>query len=100
MSLENRKRCLFDLKDIGYQVGSGFMVGSPWQTAENLLQDLRFLQKLQPDMIGIGPYITHEQTPFKDYASGTLKQTLRMLSILRLLFPLCFATVNNGFGYH
>ena len=61
MSLENRKRCLFDLKDIGYQVGSGFMVGSPWQTAENLLQDLRFLQKLQPDMIGIGPYITHEQ---------------------------------------
>ena len=98
MSLENRKRCLFDLKDIGYQVGSGFMVGSPWQTAENLLQDLRFLQELQPDMIGIGPYITHEQTPFKDYASGTLKQTLRMLSILRLLFPYALLPSTTALG--
>lgn len=98
MSLENRKRCLFDLKDIGYQVGSGFMVGSPWQTAENLLQDLRFLQKLQPNMIGIGPYITHEQTPFKDYASGTLKQTLRMLSILRLLFPYALLPSTTALG--
>ena len=66
MSLENRKRCLFDLKEIGYQVGSGFMVGSPYQTPQTLLRDLRFLQKLQPDMIGIGPYITHEHTPFKN----------------------------------
>ena len=71
MSLANRKRCLFDLKEIGYQVGSGFMVGSPYQTPQNLLADLRFLQKLQPDMIGIGPYITHEQTPFADKKSGT-----------------------------
>lgn len=64
MSLANRKRCLFDLKEIGYQVGSGFMVGSPYQTTDNLIEDLRFLQSLKPDMIGIGPYITHEQTPF------------------------------------
>ena len=55
MSLENRKRCLFDLKKIGYQVGSGFMVGSPFQTMENIISDLRFLQELEPDMIGIGP---------------------------------------------
>jgi len=63
MSLENRKRCLYDLKEIGFQVGSGFMVGSPYQTTENLIADLRFLQRLQPDMIGIGPYITHKDTP-------------------------------------
>jgi len=60
MSLENRKRCLYDLKEIGYQVGSGFMVGSPGQTVSNLLEDLQFLQELQPDMIGIGPYICTE----------------------------------------
>lgn len=87
MSLANRKRCLFYLKEIGYQVGSGFMVGSPGQTAATLLQDIRFLQELQPDMIGIGPYINHPDTPFKDEPSGTLQQTLRLLSLLRLLFP-------------
>lgn len=62
MSLANRKRCLFDLKDIGYQVGAGFMVGSPWQTPKELVADLRFLQELQPDMIGIGPFIPHHET--------------------------------------
>ena len=61
MSLKNRKRCLYDLKEIGYQVGSGFMVGSPYQTTENIVADIRFLQELQPDMIGIGPYIKHEK---------------------------------------
>lgn len=98
MSLENRKRCLFDLKEIGYQVGSGFMVGSPYQTPQNLVSDLRFLQKLQPDMIGIGPYITHEHTPFKDMASGTLEQTLRLLSILRLLFPYALLPSTTALG--
>ena len=87
MSPENRKRCLFDLKDIGFQVGSGFMVGSPFQTTENLIADLRFLQELSPDMIGIGPYITHAATPFSDFESGSLALTLRMLAILRLMFP-------------
>lgn len=87
MNLANRKRCLYDLKAIGYQVGSGFMVGSPYQTPENLLADLRFLQALQPDMIGIGPYITHAQTPFAHEASGTAEQTLRLLAMLRLMFP-------------
>ena len=98
MSLENRKRCLFDLKEIGYQVGSGFMVGSPYQTPQSLLSDLRFLQQLEPDMIGIGPYITHEHTPFKDKASGTLEQTLRLLSMLRLLFPYALLPATTALG--
>ena len=98
MSLINRKRCLFDLKKIGYQVGSGFMVGSPYQTAENIVSDLRFLQKLEPDMIGIGPYITHEHTPFKDKPSGTLEQTLRLLSILRLMFPYALLPATTALG--
>lgn len=98
MSLANRKRCLFDLKDIGYQVGSGFMVGSPYQTPQNLLSDLRFLQQLEPDMIGIGPYITHEHTPFRDKPSGSLEQTLRLLSILRLLFPYALLPATTALG--
>ena len=87
MSLENRKRCLWDLKSIGYQVGSGFMVGSPGQTLDNLVSDLRFLQKLQPDMIGIGPFIPQSDTPFGDQKQGELKRTLNLLAILRLMFP-------------
>ena len=98
MSLANRKRCLFDLKEIGYQVGSGFMVGSPYQTPANLLADLRFLQELEPDMIGIGPYITHEQTPFADKKSGTAQQTLRLLSILRLMFPYALLPATTALG--
>lgn len=98
MSLANRKRCLFDLKEIGYQVGSGFMVGSPYQTTQNLLSDLRFLQQLEPDMIGIGPYITHEHTPFKNQPSGTLEQTLRLLSLLRLLFPYALLPATTALG--
>lgn len=85
-SLAHRKECLFNLKEIGYEVGSGFMVGSPFQTVDNLVADLRFLQELQPDMIGIGPFITHSDTPFCKFPSGSLALTLRMISTLRLLF--------------
>lgn len=98
MSLANRKRCLFDLKEIGYQVGAGFMVGSPWQTPKELVADLRFLQQLQPDMIGIGPFIPHHETPFADEQSGTLELTLRMLSILRLLFPYVLLPATTALG--
>ena len=98
MSCDNRKRCLYDLKEIGYQVGSGFMVGSPFQTTENLISDLRFLQDLKPDMIGIGPYITHEQTPFAKYESGNLELTLRMISVLRLLFPYALIPSTTALG--
>ncbi|MGM9552324.1 MAG: [FeFe] hydrogenase H-cluster radical SAM maturase HydE [Clostridia bacterium] len=98
MSLDVRKRCLYDLKDIGYQVGSGFMVGSPFQTTENLVSDLRFLQDLSPDMIGIGPYITHKETPFAEYESGKLELTLRMVAILRLLFPYALIPATTALG--
>lgn len=98
MSLENRKKCLFDLKSIGYQVGSGFMVGSPFQTLENILSDLRFLQELKPDMIGIGPYITHKDTPFKNYPSGSFELTLRLVSILRLMFPYALLPSTTALG--
>lgn len=98
MSIENRKRCLRDLKEIGYQVGSGFMVGSPYQTTDNLIADLRFLQELQPDMIGIGPYITHRDTSFKDEKSGSVELTLRMLSILRLMFPYALLPSTTALG--
>lgn len=87
MSLENRKRCLFDLKEIGYQTGSGFMVGSPFQTTENIISDLRFLQKLKPHMIGIGPFIRHPKTPFAQFENGSVSLVLRLVAVLRLMFP-------------
>lgn len=98
MSLENRKKCLFTLKEIGYQVGSGFMVGSPYQTLENLVSDLRFLQELKPDMIGIGPYITHAETPFANFPSGTLHLTLRLVAVLRLMFPDALIPATTALG--
>ena len=98
LSLANRKRCLFDLKEIGYQVGSGFMVGSPYQTTDCLIEDLRFLQQLQPDMIGIGPYITHRETPFAAFPSGSVELTLRLLAILRLMFPYALLPATTALG--
>lgn len=98
MTLDNRKKCLYTLKELGYQVGSGFMVGSPFQTTENLVADLRFLQELSPDMIGIGPYITHKQTPFADYKSGSAALTIRMISILRLMFPYALIPSTTALG--
>jgi biotin synthase len=87
MSLETRKKRLWNLKKIGYQVGSGFMVGSPYQTTANIISDLRFLQELRPAMIGIGPYISHRDTPFRDFPSGTAELSLRLVSMLRLMHP-------------
>jgi len=98
MSFENRLRCLQDLKALGYQVGSGFMVGSPYQTPLHLVADLRFLQKLQPDMIGIGPFIPHHQTPFAKEKQGDLHLTLRMLAILRLMFPKALLPSTTALG--
>ena len=98
MSLDNRKRCLFDLKEIGYQVGSGFMVGSPYQTTDNLISDLKFLKQLGPHMIGIGPYITHADTPFKEFKSGSLELCLRLISILRLMFPEALIPATTALG--
>jgi biotin synthase len=98
MSLDKRKRCLYQLKELGYQVGSGFMVGAPYQTTEHIISDLRFLQQLQPQMIGIGPFIPHHNTPFKDMPNGTLQLTLRLLGILRLLFPTVLLPATTALG--
>ncbi len=96
--LETRIKCLYDLKELGYQVGSGFMVGSPYQTSENIIKDLRFLQELSPDMIGIGPYIPHKQTPFAKESQGDFALSLRMVSILRLMFPKCLIPSTTALG--
>lgn len=86
-TLENRIRCLYDLKDIGYQVGAGMMLQAPYQTTDDLLDDLQFLKQLDPHMIGIGPFIPHHQTPFKDFPQGDLETTLFFIGVLRLMFP-------------
>ncbi len=98
MSFDNRVRCLYDLKDIGYQVGAGIMVGSPYQTYSNLLKDLRFLQKLNPDMIGIGPYLVHHETPFCHKKNGSLLLTLRLLAMIRLMLPHVLLPATTALG--
>jgi len=98
MNLENRKRCLWDLKQIGFQVGSGFMVGAPFQTTEHLIEDLRFLEELQPDMIGIGPFISHKNTPFCNYTNGDFHKCLRLIAILRLMFPHALLPATTALG--
>jgi biotin synthase len=98
MSLKNRKECLFTLKRLGYQVGAGFMVGVPYQTTEHLIADLRFLQELQPEMIGIGPFIPHHMTQFADEKAGTVELTLRLLGIIRLMFPKVLLPATTALG--
>ena len=98
MSYDNRVRCLYNLKSLGYQVGSGFMVGSPYQTSVNLAEDLHFLAKLQPQMIGIGPYVPHKETPFAKMEQGTVRQTLVMISMLRLMFPKALIPSTTSLG--
>ena len=87
MSLSNRKQCLYALKAIGYQVGAGFMVGSPGQTYETLAEDLVFLKELAPQMVGIGPFIPQKDTPFGNHPAGSLELTLTLLALIRLLLP-------------
>ena len=85
MSLSHRKDCLWQLKKIGYQVGCGFMVGSPGQTVETLAEDFMFIHEMHPEMVGIGPFIPHQDTPFANEPPGTLEQTLFLLSLLRIM---------------
>lgn len=98
LSLENRKQCLWNLKEIGYQVGCGMMVGSPGQKPEYLVEDLLFMHELQPHMIGIGPFIAHKDTPFAGQKSGTLDDTLHLLGILRLMFPHALIPATTALG--
>lgn len=98
LSARYRQRCLHNLKEIGYQVGAGFMVGSPYQTLDLLVEDLFFLKELAPHMIGIGPFIPHQDTPFKNEPQGTLSLTLFMLGILRLMFPNVLLPATTALG--
>lgn len=87
LTARNRQNCLYALKKIGYQVGTGFMVGSPYQTSACLAQDMLFLKELNPQMVGIGPFIPHHDTRFADFSAGTLELTLFMLGLIRLMLP-------------
>jgi biotin synthase len=98
LSGAHRKQCLYDLKEIGYQVGCGIMVGSPYQTKEHIIRDIRFMQELRPHMIGIGPFIPHRDTPFSGEAAGTLTDTLHLLAILRLTFPQVLLPATTALG--
>ena len=98
LSCEHRKMCLRSLKEIGFQTGCGMMVGSPYQTPEDYLADFRFMQELQPQMIGIGPFIPHKDTPFRDQTAGTLEDTLHLLALLRLAFPHVLLPATTALG--
>ena len=98
LSAENRQQCLYNLKKIGFQTGAGFMVGSPYQTVENIADDLLFLKKLDPEMIGIGPFIPHQETPFADMKAGTLELTLFLLSMIRLMLPEVLLPATTALG--
>ena len=98
MSWERRMRCLRDLREIGYQVGAGFMVGSPYQTVKHLAQEMRFVEEFKPDMCGIGPFIPHHDTPFANEPAGTLELTCYLLSIIRLIYPPILLPATTALG--
>jgi biotin synthase len=98
MSFEKRMECLYNLKSIGYQVGAGFMVGSPYQTVDTLAKDLEFIQDFSPNMCGIGPFIAHHATPFASFESGTLEKTLLMLAMVRMIHPHVLLPATTALG--
>lgn len=98
MMFKNRRRCLYDLKKLGYQTGCGFMVGSPGQTAESLAEDLLFIKELNPEMVGIGPFIPQHDTPFGKERAGTLELTLFMLGLIRLMIPNVLLPATTALG--
>ncbi len=98
MSFDNRRECLKNLKEIGYQVGAGFMVGSPTQTNEDLVEDLIYLKELDPHMIGIGPYLCHEDTELRGNESGTLSESLIMVALVRLILPKVLLPATTALG--
>ncbi len=98
MSFETRMECLKNLKEIGFQTGCGFMVGSPFQTTRNIAKDLKFIEEFAPQMCGIGPFIPHEDTPFKNYSPGTAEMTCYLLSIIRLIHPKILLPATTALG--
>ena len=98
MSGAERKMCLYNLKKIGFQVGCGIMVGTPGQTLDHIYEDVVFMMALKPHMIGIGPFIPHKDTPFRDEPEGSVELTLRLLAVLRLLFPKVLLPATTALG--
>lgn len=98
LTLENRKHCLYDLKDIGFQVGCGMMIGSPYQSEEQLVEDMLFLQEFRPHMVGMGPFISHKDTPFKGEKNGSVEQTIFILSLVRLMLPESLLPATTALG--
>ncbi len=98
LSFENRMNCLKKLKEIGFQTGCGFMVGSPFQTSAHLAKDLKFIEEFKPEMCGIGPFIPHKDTVFRDYPAGTLELTCYLLSIIRLISPNILLPATTALG--
>jgi len=98
MGIASRRECLYNLKEIGFQTGAGFMVGSPFQTAENIAEDLVFLKELSPHMVGIGPFIPQKDTPFAGYDAGTVELTTTLLAIIRLLLPMALIPSTTALG--
>lgn len=98
MSLAVRKNCLYDLKKLGYQVGAGMMIGSPYQTVEDLAEDLVFLKELQPEMVGIGPFIPHHDTQFAKEPAGSVEMTLFLLAVIRILLPKVLLPATTALG--
>ncbi len=98
LTLENRMDCLKNLREIGFQAGCGFMVGSPYQTSEHLAKDLKFIETFKPDMCGIGPFIPHKDTPFKDFSAGSASLTCYLLSIVRLIHPSVLLPATTALG--
>ena len=98
LSFDNRMRCLRDLREIGYQVGCGFMVGSPYQTTADIARDLEFIADFKPDMCGIGPFIPHKESVFADFPAGTVELTCYLLSIIRLIHPPVLLPATTALG--
>ena len=98
LSCEARKQCLWNLKEIGYQTGTGFMVGSPGQTPECLAEDMRFIRELNPHMVGIGPFVPHHGTPFAQEAGGTVELTLYLVGLLRVMMPNVLRPATTALG--
>lgn len=98
LSIDSRRECLYQLKELGYQVGAGFMVGSPYQTMEHIANDLLFLQEFKPQMVGIGPFLPHHQTPFAMEEKGSYELTLYLLSIVRLMLPNALIPATTALG--
>ncbi len=98
LTLDHRMQCLRDLKAIGFQTGCGMMIGSPWQKTEHLVKDLRFIQDLKPEMVGMGPFIPHHDTCFAGEPAGSVQKTLRLLAIVRLMMPAVLLPATTALG--